>query len=424
MRIGMLTQWYDPEPGPAAIPGVLARELDEMGHDVSVLTGFPNYPTGRLYEGYRQQRVSHVRQDGVRLARVALYPNHSRSALGRVANYASFAASATVSGGAALRGVDGIWVYNSPPTVTLPLMAHSRFGRTPYFLHVQDLWPDSLMSSGMVPSGLVGRATERLARGVVQQAERRAAVIGVLAPSVRDLLLARNPQLPPDRIIYAPNPTDESLFVPQSTLGGPPPAVEWASDGFTVLYVGAIGAAQGLDTVLDAAARLQGTGVRVVLVGDGTERSRLMERVTSERLDNVSLPGRVSKEDVPGIMRHGTVHLVSLGPDDFLRFTVPSKLASLMASEVPILGHLTGDGAALLREAGAGVDAPSGDTDALVDAVRRLASMSEGQLAAMGASGRSYYEKNLSARSLAQTVSGGLETAMRHPAQAGRGPQS
>ena len=417
----MLTQWYDPEPGPAAIPGVLARELQGIGHDVSVLTGFPNYPTGRLYPGFRQQRVSRTRQDGVRLTRVALYPNHSRSALGRVANYASFAASATASGGRALRGVDGIWVYNSPPTVTLPLMVHSRLGRTPYFLHVQDLWPDSLMSSGMVPSGLVGRTAERLARSVVRQAEGHAAVIGVLSPSVRELILERNPHLSPERVLYAPNPTDESLFLPQGTLGTPRPDVAWASDAFTVLYVGAIGAAQGLDFLLDAAARLRETNVHFVLVGDGTERERLLDRVRDERLGNVVLPGRIAKEDVPGVMRHGDVHLVSLGTDEFLKHTVPSKLASLMASEVPVLGHLTGDGAALLREAGAGLDAPSGDTDALVAAIRRMTAMTAGERAAMGSNGRTYYEKHLSAHSLAETVSEGLDTARRQSGRARRG---
>lgn len=421
MRIGMLTQWYDPEPGPAAIPGVLARELTGLGHEVSVLTGFPNYPTGQLYPGYRQRRVHRTRQDGVALARVALYPNHSRSAAGRVANYASFAVSAAVSGRAALQGVDGIWVYSSPPTVTLPLLAHSRRGRVPYFLHVQDLWPDSLTSSGMLPGGALGGAAERMARRVVQHAECRAAVIGVLSASVRDLLLERNPRLSPDRIVHAPNPTDEHLFVPQDTLTGPPPDVPWPTDGFTVLYVGAIGAAQGLDTVLDAAHLLRDTPARIVLVGDGTERERLLRRVRDEGLDRVELPGRIGKEEVPAVMRHGSVHLVSLGTEEFLRFTVPSKLASLLASGVPVLGHLTGDGATLVRDAGAGVAVPSGDAAALADAVRRLSLTAPGELAAMGRSGRRYYEAHLSARSLAETVGAALEGVRRTPVTTSKG---
>ena len=114
MRIGLLTQWYDPEPGPARLPGVLARGLAARGHQVSVLTGFPNYPTGELPPGWSMSRMRRQVEDGVSVTRVALYPSHDASAARRMANYGSFGASTLVNGMSALRGADVCWVNYSP----------------------------------------------------------------------------------------------------------------------------------------------------------------------------------------------------------------------------------------------------------------------------------------------------------------------
>src|SRR5687767_10677407 len=131
MRIGILSQWYDPEPGPASVPGVVARGLRDAGHEVVVLTGFPNYPSGRLADGYRQQLhlVEHL--DGIEVHRVPLYPSHDRSGVRRAANYASFALSAAVAALPVLGRVDAVWIYNSPITVGLPAAVLRLVGRMP-----------------------------------------------------------------------------------------------------------------------------------------------------------------------------------------------------------------------------------------------------------------------------------------------------
>ena len=153
MRVGLLTQYYDPEPGPAALPGVLARGLTARGHEVQVLTGFPNYPTGVIAPGYRMQRVQNEVLDGVKVRRVGLYANHEASPIRRVANYASFGASAVASGLSALRGLDALWVNYSPITVAWPMWA-ARYGlKIPQVAHVLDLWPDTLLASGFVRNG-------------------------------------------------------------------------------------------------------------------------------------------------------------------------------------------------------------------------------------------------------------------------------
>lgn len=413
MKLGILSQWFDPEPGPAAIPGVFAKEFVRLGHEVSVLTGYPNYPQGELYAGYRQRIRERSAEDGVTLNRVPLYPNHSSSSIGRIANYASFAASAATLGAGALKDVEAMWVYNSPVTVSLPLMTHSRRGRIPYFLHVQDLWPDSLIESGMFPQGRIGKVAAAVVRRIVKSTEDHAAAVGVISPSVRKLILERNPDLDPAKIIYVPNPTDEHLFRPVASIRGNGPDAR-KSDVFTVMYVGAIGEVQGLDTVIEVATRLLShSEIRFSFVGDGISRARLEELARNRRLTNVEFLGRISKERVPEELATGDVQLVSLAESAFLRYTTPSKIASLLASEVPIIGQIAGDGATMLRDSGAALVVAPGDADALTDAVLAMAKMSPQERQSMAVRGRNYYNSNLSAQVAASRVVTALKGSTR-----------
>lgn len=396
--IGILSQWYDPEPGPAAIPGVLAREFVAAGCDVKVLTGFPNYPSGRLHAGYRQKLRDVSRADGITVTRVPLITSHDGSALGRVANYCSFAISATVFGRGALRGCDGIWVYNSPVTVSLPLMVHTRGGRVPYLLHVQDLWPESLLESGMMPGGPIGRLAGSIVTRVVSATEHRARVVAVISPGVAPLIRGRNPRLDASAIVYLPNPADEQLFRPR-TRRGP------IGHEFTLMYAGAVGAVQGLETLLEAVARVSVSHpVRLLIVGDGIARESLQARAERLRATTITFLGAVTKSEVAELMREADAQVVALRDSPFLRLTAPSKVANLLASRVPILGIVAGDSADLLTRAGCGRVAAPGDVDGVARAILDLAMMSRAELDSAAAAGRSYYEDHLSARPNARRI--------------------
>jgi len=415
MKIGILSQWYDPEPGPASLPGVYAREMVARGHTVSALTGFPNYPDGKLHEGYKLRRVASEERDGVDVTRVALYPNHSQSAIGRASNYASFALSATASGARALRGVDAVWVYNSPITVSLPLLAHTRGGRTPFFLHVQDLWPDSLVHSGMVPGGAVAKWFSAIAGAIVRATERRAAVIGVSSRSVRDIILERDSRIDPSAIVYAPNPTNESLFRPAEELRRDPSLEHEHSARIDVMYAGAVGEVQGLDTLLDAAALLSHHAhIGFTVVGDGISRTRLESDAVRRGLRNVRFIGRVPQAEIPRLMAGSDIQLVSLSDAPFLKYTTPSKIAALLASGLPIIGHLPGDGARLIEESGAGITAPPGNAEHLAAAIQRMADAGPSAWREYGARGRAYYEGNLSVASTTETIINSLSGSLKN----------
>ncbi|WP_161885164.1 glycosyltransferase family 4 protein [Marisediminicola antarctica] len=292
-------------------------------------------------------------------------------------------------------------------------MAHSRWGRTPYFLHVQDLWPDSLIESGMFPAGRLGSAAAAVVRRIVKATEDRAAVIGVISPSVRELILGRNPEIDPAKIVYVPNPTDESLFRPVGDIRGH--GVEKAdADLFTLMYVGAIGEVQGLDTLIEVARRMASRRhIRFAIVGDGISRDRLESSARELGLTNVVFHGRVAKEDVPSMMAGADAQLVSLAATQFLRHTTPSKIASLLASEVPIIGHIAGDGATMLRDSGAAMVVEPGDADGMSDAVLALANMTPAERQLMAARGRRYYDANLSAQVAAGKVVEALKGTLR-----------
>lgn len=287
MRLGLLTQWFDPEPGPAALPGVLARGLQRRGHDVRVLTGFPNYPTGRLAPGYRVRPRTQETLDRLHVTRVALYPSHDDSAVRRMLNYGSFGVSAAALGGPALRDLDALWVNYSPITVA-PAMWRARYLHgVPLVAHIGDLWPDTLWAGGFAPDQRLGRRREPAhygarasaadsaasdsrmrARQAIGAATRAAMsawcdamyasseVVSYISPGVHDVLRERGVEAA--KLEYAPMWADESTFAPadEATRAA---GLAWrrevdvGDDDVLVLYAGALGHAQGLHTLVHAA---------------------------------------------------------------------------------------------------------------------------------------------------------------------------
>lgn len=402
MKIGMLTQWYQPETGGAQLAAAYAQEFSRQGHRVRVLTGFPNYPNGKIYPGYRLRPRQREWEGAVRVDRVALYPNHSSSAIGRFLNYTSFGLSAATLGAGALRGADAIWVFNHPITTALPMLTQSKWGRVPIFLHVQDLWPDSFLESGMVGSGRGTRFAASVIAHIVRFTENRSAVVGVISPSVRELIIERNPAIDPEKIVYVPNSANETLFRPIGRTAEP--------GMMDFMYIGAVGEVQGLETLIEAASMLRSRrDIRITIVGDGIARSRLEQIVNQRALRNVRFLGRLPQGCVPGLMAESTAQLVSLADKSFLAYTTPSKIAALLASGVPVVAQIAGDGARMLKDSGAALVVSPGDANGLAEAIGRVADRPAAARAAMGAAGRAYYEENLGQRRIVRLIVDSLE---------------
>lgn len=386
IRVLLLTQWFDPEPTFKGM--VFARELVRQGFEVEVLTGFPNYPGGKIYPGYRIKLLQREVIDGVQVTRVPLYPNHDQSAIKRVLNYASFAASSLVYGLFVARRADVIYAYHPPLTVGITASLIRLFRRIPVVYDIQDMWPDTLRATGMLNNARALNAVE----AVCQWVYRRVDHIVVLSSGFKRLLMQRG--VPETKVNVIHNWADEvALAAPQGQL----PVSFPNTKQFRIVFAGNMGKAQALDAVLDAAALLQTRGSRVcfVMLGGGVEVNRLKLRMVEMKLHNVVFLPPVPMAEVGTYLHAADALLVHLRKDPLFEVTIPSKTQAYMTVGKPLLMAVDGDAADLVLQSNGGVVAESENAVALADAAEGLAALPSEQLLAMGQRARRYYQDHL-----------------------------
>lgn len=403
MRIAFITQWYDPEVGSAAIPGAVVRALQARGHDVEVITGFPNYPTGRLYDGYRLRPYLREKVRGVVVHRLPLYPSHDASAVRRILNFLSFMVSATVMAPILARRCQVALVYSTPATVGMAGIALRSLLRRPFVLYVQDLWPDTLTATGMLPRRLT-RPAEWLLHRFCNRVYRSAAHIAVISPGMKTILVGRG--VPEDKIDVVYNWVDEHLFRPVDAH---------PQDGpFEVMYAGSIGPVQGLDVAVRALALLRSDeDVRLRLIGTGGEVPALKRLAGELGVDHrVVFEGPRSVAEMSDVMASADVQLVCLKDDPLFHFTMPSKIQAILASGRPVITCAPGDVASLTAASGAGWAVAPGDAAGLAEAFREARSLSPHELDELGKAGHVYYQERLSARFGAELLESALVSAL------------
>ncbi|WP_433392434.1 glycosyltransferase family 4 protein [Micromonospora sp. KLBMP9576] len=392
-RVALVSQWYPPEPAPFAegITGSLRRQ----GFDVDVLTGVPNYPRGVVYDGYSARRRSVETRDGGRVLRTPLHPSHDRSALGRAANYLSWAASSSLLGASVLRTADVALVYSSPVTATTAAMAARQRWGTPYVTMVLDLWPDSVFATGFLTDGATRRLAEATLGWFTDRTYRWADHVTVPTPGLRDTIIARG--VPAGKVSVVYNWADEKVMRPSEPEPGLRARLGLHDEDFLLMYAGNHGPAQRLDTVIDAVARLHDLpDVHLVLVGDGMEKDALMARAARSRPGHVHFLDPVPPDRLAARMAAADLHLVSLADDPLFRITLPSKVQSILACGQPVLACAPGDAARVVRHAGAGFDVAPGDPASLAAVLRQARQMPRSRLRAMGRVGRHHYLTHMS----------------------------
>jgi len=408
LRIGMVSQWFDPEMGSAAIPGVIARSLVGMGHEVSVVTGFPNYPSGDLYPGYRIRLYQHEVIRGISVHRAPLYASHDSHGGRRAATFMSFAAAASVVSLARLAHADAVLVHSTPATAAIPAIVLKGLRRTPFVVHIQDLWPQTVLSSSLLDHRWAGRV-ETLLHRYCDAVYRHAAAVAVTSPGMADLIAARG--ISRYKISVVPNWADEASFrpVPASMALR---AEFGISRRFTVMYAGNFGEFQGLDVLIEAATRLRGQkDIGFALVGGGVVEAGLRGMVAERQLDNVSFIASQPFERMADVLALGDVQLVSLQDREVFRSTLPSKLQATLAAGRPVIAAVLGDAADIVRSSGAGLVVTPGSAEELADAVRMLANRPAESVSALGERGRRYYEQNFSEQVISARLGGLLEAA-------------
>jgi len=384
LRIAVVTQYFHPEDFRV---NDLVTQLVARGHDLQVLTGNPNYPSGRFAPGYGGVVPRRGEACGARVTRVPLIARGNASGLRLVGNYLSFAASATILGPMLVRDpVDVVLAYQlSPVTVGGPALALGRTKGVPVLMWVQDLWPHTLAAMGVLRSS----GAKRSAGWATGALHRAMDALLIQSPAFRRPLEEQG--VAPSRITYVPN-WAEAFYRPIAVPASAPERGVLPS-GFTVMFAGNLGEAQALDTLLGAAQLLTDVpDLHWVILGEGRRLQWLRDEIASRRLQgHMQLLGRKPAETMPTWFGLADVLVATLRPDPVYELTVPSKLQSYLACGRPVVVSMDGEGARVVERAGAGEVAPAGDPAALALAVRRLYGAKPTARAEMGRRARAYY---------------------------------
>lgn len=362
----------------------LVEELVQRGHNVTVLTGIPNYPSGEIFTIYRKKPSNFGQYKGAKVLRVPMLTRGNDNFL-LMLNYLSFVISGCTWGAWLLRGikVDVIFVFEpSPVTVGLPAIWIAKIKKIPIVFWVLDLWPETLAAVGAVRSTFVLGLFGYIVRFIYNRCTL------VLGQSRGFMESIGNYCSNKAKIRYFPN-WAEGIFKEVDVL--PAPELHKLENVFSIVFAGNIGEAQDMPAVLDAAEKLNNNPfIRWIIVGDGRKSEWIHAEVIRRGLNKMILLGHHPPERMPSFYAHADALLVSLKRDPVFSMTIPGKLQSYLYVGKPLLGMLDGEGATLIKDAGAGLTCAAGDSVELAKAVLALADMSEEERRQLGLNGKRY----------------------------------
>jgi glycosyltransferase involved in cell wall biosynthesis len=385
LRILVISQYFWPENFRI---NDLVKEWVLRGHHVTVLTGIPNYPAGKVFGEYLDQPTAFSHYEGAKVVRVPMLPRRT-GGFHLILNYSSFVLGGSIWGAWRLRGIksDVIFVFEpSPVTVGLPAICLGKIKKAPVVFWALDLWPETLAAIGVIRSPTILAWVGRMVSFIYN---RCTLVLGQSRGFLTSIAKYCNDK---SKIRYFPS-WAEDVFTDENVE--PAPEVPKMVNGFTVVFAGNIGEAQDMPAVLNAAEQLKDNeGIRWVIVGDGRKSDWLKSEVLQRGLNKqVLLPGRFSVERMPSFYAHADALLVSLKRDPVFSMTIPGKVQSYLMAGIPLLGMLDGEGANVISDAHAGLTCEAGDADGLVKAVLNMAAMTTEERKQLGFNGRKYAEQ-------------------------------
>ena len=369
MKILFLTHYYLPEGNaPASRVSALAKRWVEQGHDVTVVTSAPNVPDGIVYNGYKNKWTSKEVIDGVKVIRIWTYIAPNKGTIKRIFNYVSYMFSAFIH--CLFMKKPDVMIATSPQFFCgwAGVLLHW-FRRFAFVLEIRDIWPESMSA---VNAGLPGPLLNVI--GIMEKIMYRfARHIVTVGDGYVGKLIERG--VPENKISVVMNGVDQSLFYPR------PVNVELLekyglTGKFICSYVGTIGMACGLKTVLDAAEILKKQNndhIRFVLVGDGAVKADLISEAKQRNLDNIIFTGRRPKNEIPDWIASSNINLVHLKKSDLFTTVMPSKIFESAGCGRPVLMGVNGFAKKLVMDAGMGIDIEPENPQEMVDALLSVA---------------------------------------------------
>jgi len=386
VNILIVTQYFWPEP---FIINDLVLKIKAQGHAVSVFTGKPNYPEGRIYPGYSSCRVQEeIYGDGIDVFRVPLRPRKNGNSLNLALNYLSFVFSGLkhAFGFAKNKKFDSIIVVGlSPITAALPAILLKWLTKSHLSIWVQDLWPESLSVTGYVKNRFILHLVGKLVRWIYKSTDMLLVQSQAFEKPVSEYANQ-------EKIVYYPN---SYLEVHQEKIGQvriPESLLATLEQHFCLVFAGNIGTAQSVETLVEASEHLKHLpDCKIILVGNGSMSAWVEQQIKTKGLENLILAGRYPSSVMPDIFSRAAGLLVSLKRDEILTYTVPCKIQAYLAASRPIIAALDGEGARIINLAGAGFSGPAEDALALAKNIEKLYHLPVAMRNKLGDSGRAYF---------------------------------
>lgn len=421
VKILYISQYFPPEMGaPAARAAELARYWTQAGHQVSVLTGYPNHPTGVVPQEWRARlwRLTYREKVGeVDVFRTWLWPLPNRQTHERMRNYASFFVSS------ALRGISlprpDVIVATSPQLlVGLSGWWLARIKRAPFVFEVRDLWPESLTAVGLGDEkSILHRFLSRMANFLYARSDH----IVVVTPAFKDLLVKQR-RVPAAKISVVENGVETNLFANTMPEANAALRKQLGIEGkFAVCYIGTLGMAHGLETVLAAASQLQGhpqsqsqeknREIVFLLIGEGSEKEKIKAQAATSGLTNIQFLDQQPREKVPALISACDACLVLLKKTEIFKTVIPTKMLEFMSCARPVILGVDGLARAIVEEARCGVVIEPENSLQLANAITQLAANPDlGK--SLGRNGREYAINRFSRRSTAERYIQVLESLL------------
>jgi colanic acid biosynthesis glycosyl transferase WcaI len=401
MRLLVVSQYFWPENFRI---NDLVGELVRRGHQVTVLTGLPNYPDGKVFQEFRDDPERFLNYEGAEIIRVPMTAR-GQGSLRLMLNYLSFAVSASMLGFWKLRGrqFDAIFAYQvSPVTVGLPAVIMRAVKSAPLAFWVLDLWPETLEAVGVVRHPSLLQAVGKLVSFIYKRC---------------DLVLVQSKRFIPQVQKYAGNSIRVEYFPSWAEPFFGSKDVGYADEvppktgSFNVLFAGNIGDAQDFPAILAAAESLKShSHIRWLIVGDGRLARWVADEIKRRNLhDCVLMLGRYPVERMPAFFKHANAVLVSLKDEPIFSMTIPGKLQSYLAAGIPVVAMLNGEGAEVVRNSQSGLTCAAGDHAGLAAAVLKLSEMTKEQQGAMGRNGLKVSASEFDRKALMNQLAGWLE---------------
>lgn len=407
MKILIVTQYFWPEEFRI---NDLTISLKNIGHEITVLTGMPNYPGGSFFKGYGYGGPYKETFEGMPVYRVPLIPRGKGSGLKLILNFISFAVMGCILAPFRLKEkYDIIFVFEvSPITVALPALVIKKISKATLMLWVLDIWPETLTAVGAVKSKFVISLVRKLVKFIYKGCDRILMQSQAFIEPIMALKINR------DSLFYFPN-TAEDIYKP-IVLDTQAQECKEIPDGFIVMFAGNVGVAQDFGTILDAAEIVAVyPDIHFVILGTGRAFDWVAEQVDKRSLKStVHLLGRHAKESMPAYFSLADVMLVTLKKEPVFALTIPAKVQSYMACGKPIVAVLDGEGSRIIHEADAGIAVPAENAKELAGAILSMYKMSPEDRLALGEHGLQYFKKHFESVMLTDRLNNWMTELVKH----------